>query len=438
MKVDQGLISQELRPTRFSTGPQWRSPRDLDDPGMRRERVYRLRDARLVFADYRLLQYDFPWLRSEALMAGDPALRTLSNRARRARIRAYLDQWLLERGGIISEAQQNHREINEPIGVTGETTDAWRPTRYGRALVVPVRSPDGRGSGMLDLKGVGVAPGRVPAQQAHGTGLCLLGEALYDTLMQWVIDEIFRLACPGFFSVPVYGVIDTGFGKHGNYSGIASPQPTGIVVRRAHRRPRNAVELPATGSTEERVKLQVEMILRRYGITSCNDTTAIRIKREGGQVRITYGHGPVKYGPAGMRALRDFFIKAKAPPRLDGINVQLTRECGFMPSFAQVVDFGHYTVKSEFPHPVTSLVRDHMVFFGGALLPASPHFPRPDARLALPFEEWGEVDGKRSRMSSWIYSLANDFHGGRCQGETIFRDMRRVVSGVVAQWDRNR
>jgi hypothetical protein len=60
-------------------------------------------------------------------------------------------------------------------------------------------------------------------------------------LFQSLIDEIFRRAAPWFWTVPVYGVVDLGFDAR---TRDGERVPAGLLVRRAHRRPPGAMDLP--------------------------------------------------------------------------------------------------------------------------------------------------------------------------------------------------
>jgi len=205
------------------------------------------------------------------------------------------------------------------------------------------------------------------------------------------------------------------------------------------------MELPESGSTEERVKFQIEMVLRRYGLSSNNGVTCIEVEEREGQLQVSYGRQPAKYGPRGMKIIRDFF--GKGPGKIEGINVQIARECGFKPSFAHLVDFGHYRIARDFHHPVASLVRDRMVFFGGAIMPESPHFVRPHPRLALPFEDWGEEAvrddilparhlpfNRTTRVFARAYALARQFSTGELSGPQVLQGMADIVTAVIRRW----
>jgi hypothetical protein len=59
------------------------------------------------------------------------------------------------------------------------------------------------------------------------------------------------------------------------------------------------------------------------------------------------------------------------------------------PLHAELVDFGHYSVKSCFQRPLLSAVCDVPLAWGGVLVPEDPDFPQPDPALAIPADLWG-------------------------------------------------
>ena len=62
--------------------------------------------ARVVLANYALLQQDFPYLRDKSLVAAVPELRRLKGKARQRAIRQWLDRWLVCNAGFISRHQK--------------------------------------------------------------------------------------------------------------------------------------------------------------------------------------------------------------------------------------------------------------------------------------------------------------------------------------------
>ena len=411
--------------SRFTPGPLFQDPQQLEDSGNGWEDVYRLEHARLVFADHHLLQHDFPQLRDQALINAHPHLARLDDQARQTAIGALLDQWLLDHAAFMSEVQKSNWVVNQPIQVHPDPVRAYRPRRYGRALVISLAHlPGGRQPGLLDVKGVGRAPGTTPSWRSHSSGLCPLGDIFHEVVMQWILEEIFERAAPQFSTVPVYGVIAAGFE---GYHPKNPPYPAGIMVRRAHRRPPNAIELPRAGSDLEMVKFEIEMLLRHYGITSSNRVTQIRISREKGQIKVSYGGTPIKCSPVARRKFAHI-LGLRRECLFDGNNVQLTREAGFRPSHAQLVDFGHYSVAADFDKPLASLVYDRVAHFGAAVMPESPHFVRPNPRFALPYKVW------KTRIDNEVDELAAEFAAGHKTGPQIYAALQAMVAEAKQPW----
>ncbi|MCU1348399.1 MAG: hypothetical protein JWO56_1429 [Acidobacteria bacterium] len=349
----------------FAPVPLPRTVFDLADPGIHPELVLRVDGARVVFADYPLLREDFPQL------AGAPP--------------AAIDEWLLRAAAVVSEPQAAQETVNTKIATTGEKIGAFRPPLYGRAVVT---SPDG--GGLLDVKGTGVAPGLAPLNRSHANGLLALGEALANMAIREVMERIFRRANTGFSTVPDYAVIDLGF----DVRDLFGPStPACAQVRRAHRRPPAGIELPLAGSPEQQLKLEIEILLRHYGMTSCSPATSFELDDSSGKLEMRYADKPMPpHSDEQMEQIRKLTRYEGGKLTIEGVNVQLTRESGIQPSRATAIDFGHYSVRERFELPVVSLVRDRLIRWGGALWPGDPHFPRPSARLCLPLESWGTPD----------------------------------------------
>jgi hypothetical protein len=251
--------------------------------------------ARVVFARHAVIQHDFPFMKDAALLGRDESLRALGGAARARALRRVREEWLLSHAGVVSATQARGAEVNTRVCVGGAAREVWRPTRYGRGLVVSVETLEGtaggNSAGLLDLKGAGVAPGRVPSLGHHSSGLCTLGEVLREFLFQTLIDEIFRRAAPRFWTVPAYAVIDPGFDVR-----LAGGEavPAGMLVRRAHRRPEGGTELPRRFSVEEQTQVELELLLRHYGLTSSNRGTRFRFEEGAAVPRVFYAGGEVE------------------------------------------------------------------------------------------------------------------------------------------------
>lgn len=384
----------------------------LDDVGATEEQVVELREARVVFLDYALLQHDFPQL--------------ADLRPEREDHRARIDAWVLRHGAFISRAQAAQTDVNTRIAAGPRCVPAMRPSRYGRAVVV--RTDEGPGHALLDIKGAGVGPGRTPSVLLHRSGLMQLGEIFQDLARQWLLDAVFGHARARFHTLPCYGVLDPGFDARTVAGALV---PAGLQLRRAHRRPYLGIELPFPGSPEEGLKIEVEMLARRYGLSSCNNGTLLELEDDPrGRLRSKYGehHEQLHADPEGPR---EAFIRnvCRMPRSGSGmrrffecINVQLTRsDPGFEPV---LVDFGHWTWRDRFHHPVVSLVQGRPLGWGGALWPEDAAFVQPYAALRGAFEAW-------SGDHAW--ALARGFRDGTLTGPSIRRQIIELVDHVLGR-----
>lgn len=202
-----------------------------------KEIVQRLRDARVIYADYELIKRDFP------------ALREISH--------SQIDQWLLDGTAYMSKPQVAQQLANNPILVTEKTKEAIRPPDYGRALVFPVHDSAGEMIGQIDAKGVGSLN---PRPGGHSDGLMTLGESIREYLYEKLVNQLFAHDGSGNKTVGSYAVIDTGFQlKHAD----GSTSPSGIYLRQSHRRYNGKMSI-----LSEFDSVRIEKILRRYGVTS--------------------------------------------------------------------------------------------------------------------------------------------------------------------------
>jgi hypothetical protein len=383
--------------------------------------VLRVAGARVVFADYALLRADFPQLAKRSDQV--------------------IDQWLVRHAAVVSSPQAAQSEVNTPIATTGEWAPAFRPPLYGRALVVAPQS-----GGLLDIKGTGIGPGLRPVNVSHANGLLALGEALANIAMREAIEKIFRRANTGFSTVPEYAVLDLGFDVR-NLFGAATPAC--VQVRRAHRRPVAGIELPLAGSPEQQIKLEIEILLRHYGITSCSGATSFLLDDASGKLAISYADKPLPgHSDEQLAAIRRFTRYDGGKLTIEGVNVQLTRESSIRPSRATVIDFGHYSVRERFEHPVVSLVRDRLLRWGGALWPGEPHFPQPIPALRLPADEWGTPATPDARFAVpghpeliWPapfvlgFELAHGFRERAITGREVRAALDRLLARIDRRWE---
>ena len=339
----------------------------------------------------------------------------------------------------MSTTQTAQRIANMEIATEGEARRVWRPTRYGRALVVRTEDPPG----LLDVKGAGAAPTRQPTLESHGNGLLLLRDGLREVLFQWMADEIFRRADPRLWTVPVYGMIDCGFDA---ITKAGAREPAGLIVRRAHRRSPGNVDLPARGSREEEVKFEIELLLRSYGITSSNRGTRILLQ-EDDYLKVHYSGIELERISAEETETVRGWMRGQRTVSADGVNIQTVRELEEDPECrTQLVDFGHYQVRARFEDPVVSLAYGCLLRWGAALWPDDPYFPQPRPEIALPPERWGfgslsataaERPKRKDCEAPTLFAngLVRDFRGGRVDGPQVLRAMRLYIEETVRSWE---
>jgi len=410
---------------RFPAGPLLRRIAELAADGLAAERAVRVAGARAALVDRALLQHDFPFLRAEALEGQDPVLRRLRGAARERAVEARLVRFLEEHAGFVSRRQARPSEANGAVATTGEETTAYRPPDYGRALIFPVATPAGRPAGLLDVKGAGVAPRRRPSIEPHASGLMFLGEALREAVYARLVDAALRHAGIRCRALPVYGVLDLGFDAR-LPGGRALP--AGLLVRRAHRRPGCRGGLKHPDSPLVALELGLELALRHYGLTSAAPMTRVEIAPGiSGEIAVRWGGTPLRLGRRDQREIAAAVGFEGGTLRLEGINVQLTREAetyrGRRPA-PQILDFGAWRARARFEHPAASLVALRLLRLGEIIVPGDPRYVQPDPRLAIP---QGFLDVE-------CFALARRFRAGDVSVRALARRLDGAIADVTAAW----
>lgn len=396
------------------------------------ERVRRVTSARALLVNYALIQHDFPFLNEGNLTARFPHLLEISPAARMSEIHTIIDNWLVDNTAFVSLAQAGQNEVNSPIPLGEETTLAFRPPEYGRALVFSLaenRKAQGLypiRRGLLDVKGVGVGPGEKPTSADHSNGLLQLGVALMEVLHQQLIELVFRHAGGPFDTLPNYGVIDLGFDiifKEG------PPIPAGLLVRRAHVRQWHAGGFPDS-PLEEEYMMEIELLLRKYGITSiCNGTTYSLWEADGEVYYINHLQRKlIKTTPGFAAKLRKLFRISQQPIIIQGANVQLTRDLNTTYPKTTLVDFTHYSIVESFHNTVYSPQNNDLFYVGKYIYtPDHPQYQQVDPMLRIP-SEWTDDPGciwgfpshrMTKKIRSLCYALAEDFAADKLSREEV-------------------
>lgn len=370
-------------------------PRTAAELGMdpvRSETVLRLPGARVVFADHELLQNDFPQLRDEALDRSHVELQSLTGADRVLAQRRLVKEWLRFNVAFISQNQVAQTLVNTPIEVGPERVTAFRPPRYGRAMVFSVAEnrralaaggggPEGENEeGLLDVKGCGVGMKAEPSFKPHGNGLMKLGDTFREVIFQKLLGEVFRSAGHACSALPIYGVLDLGFD-------VKTPRgesiPAGMLVRRAHRRPVYPDGAKAPDSPLIPLEMEIEFLLRRHGITSVSPATTIVLTETDNSFHVKYGYFDMDLDEERLARVRALTGFGGGRLVIDGVNLQFTDEVERADPLPVLLDFGGYFVRESFDNPIVSLVSRRLLRLSEIIRTDDPRFTQPDEERSL-------------------------------------------------------
>jgi hypothetical protein len=380
------------------------------------ESVLGLIGSRVAYADYEAIRADFSHIHSSALTEAE------------------IDNWILKNASYISQSQAKDNGVNGRIRLNGETKKAFRPIGYGRSFIVQADDPKHdfpqgkKPVALFDLKGVGVAQNNVPIPGKHSDGLEYLGHVISDFIIQKLISKILSYTVPRCLTVNTYAILDLGFDIVDGWKGT---QPAGCHVRQAHLRPHGSVELPRFGGAVEKVKFEIEMILRNYGITSATRGSSLEIftGRDGSQTELFFNEKKVQSTTFYERQLLNWIGRGREKIRIDGINVQIARHAHVDPLSALLYDFGHYNIRRKFMFPVSSLVRDRPLRLGLILYPEDKEFIQPIKEIALNPELY-----ERQKLNEACFDAASAFrkNGDRTAVELL---LTRYLKEYIPNWD---
>lgn len=438
----------------FTPGPVLTSIKELDQDGVLPETVLRVVGARVVYANYDLLQHDFPQLQEPVLESEYPRLKSLNGIAKQKAICHKIDEWLIRQTAFVSQSQARQSIVNTPIVTGDEQVTAFRPPGYGRALVFSIGENEKGllpGSNearpvfenrLIDVKGSGVAPNVQPVNGSHSNGVYRLGYAFVELVIQELLQRIFTHSEAAIHVLPVYGIIDLGFDETNQWM---HNSPAALIIRRAHRRPKDSGGLYPYDSTGQHVQLAIEQLLRKYGITSVNSVTTVKVWKENGKFEIQYGDQYIDFFTDEQKAEIErvsHYKDGMGTLSFDGINIQHTREIGLHPAQATLVDFQSYTIKEKFTDPLLSLVSDKLLRWGGSIWPDYEEYVRPGPALQVPYHLlgstgsiWGYNMGEgKIKIDSLCYGLAEDFRANRMRREMLLGTLQTYLDALTAHW----
>jgi hypothetical protein len=413
--------------TRYPEGPILYDISEIDLPDPNGEEILHLSNARVVLAEYELLQHDFVDLRTENLLRLSPRLRDLDREARDEAIRSLIDEWLIANAAFISTPQAGQTVVNTPIAVDGRMARGYRPTDYGRAIVVPVgcrpSASDGNehepnSPGLLDLKGAGVAPGMVPSHEWASNGLDALWSAFRDYLRQRAIDAIFARELPERYTIPTYAILDLGFDMTGDFQGARA----GMHVRRAHRRGSTAWVLDPI---RHKMRLEIELLFRKYGLTAANAGRAIEISDADGRVVQRVG-GTEKPNMTMEDIGACLALKGRANyVKIEQYEIQTGSETTSPPN-CHMIDFGTIHARKGFDVP---LLLGPGISLGTIAWPGSPKFVQPDPAVALPISTWAS-----RRMNAFCFELERQFSRNELSRQELRTRLEEPMHCLMEMW----
>ena len=374
-----------------------------------KERLVRVSNPTLVYVNQSQILEDFPWLKT-----------VRSGKRYTENIEKIIQRWLCSVGGVISKPHLQENEVNLTITSYGGEITAYRPLRYGRASIVEagyISSDDDKDTsrfGLVDVKGCGVAADQRPRLGKRSNGLMLLPDAILELINRTLIHKLFSVSRSAIECLPFYGIVDLGIQGYRPY--FKNPLPCVTLVRQAHIRAPYNNELPYYGSVEERVKNDIELFLRSFGVTSAPASCAFCIWTENGSMRATLDGEDVTTIPEDM--LEYFLEKLELrPPQVFRMsNVQICRECGLSPLRARLVDFGHYTIYDNFHgHHLITMVEDRPMNFGQFLHKEGGETwvqPSRECRVGRPLQGTGGM----SELVEQYLGLTEEFSEASKQG----------------------
>ncbi|HEV3040545.1 MAG TPA: hypothetical protein VHA33_22470 [Candidatus Angelobacter sp.] len=407
-------------------GPPLNDPRFCEPPvrtlaeytkqPMAPESFVRVQGARVLLVDHAMLQHDFPELRSENLLARNPALKQLSAQARNCRLREVIECWLLKHIAYISQRQASQRYVNSSIPISPEETiQGWRAPGYGRAAILSI--PES--GGLIDVKGIGVDSAATPSRKHHSNGLLSLAGGLSEILFEHLLCAILRHTKMPYGVVPHYGLVDLGFkirDRHGNESAC-------LFARRAHTRPPLLWGNEDPGLEIARLLMKLELSLRQFGITSVTDASRWLMRNRGGALSLRIFRTWVKYPPSELELLRSLMNFKGSQMSFGGVNIQFTSAIERAPRQIVFVDFGAYSVQTRFSRAIFSSARaSYSPLDGEIVLPSDSRFTQPEPDRSIPME-----------ANTLPRRLARGYYMGHLNGQEILRRLNQFVSRFTAQ-----
>lgn len=328
------------------------------------EFAQRIRGARLVWADTEALAADY----------GD----TIPGLSTATRDDPALHKWLIDNGAILSLSQARQTDVNDPVSTSSETVETVRPPRYGRAAILAPEVPGGVADAagplpFFDIKGCGVPNDEDPVLP-HSNGLLTLREAVYEVILQKLVNSVLRHDRRSEAVLPCYAILDLGF--FARFKGHRPDGKAAVLLRRTQTRPAWQWGTENPGRRRAGRLLDFESLLRRRGL-SASSCGAVRFKleRQGTQLLLSRDGEPIALSDLKLRHLAQIGGLQNSGGAdtviFDGVNVQVADGLDDEPERFQVMDFGRYRFAGSFDQVLYSWsLRDYCALEGTFSRPA--------------------------------------------------------------------
>jgi len=329
----------------FPPGPILTSIGDFVEQPLEEEEFHRVAGARVVFARYDLLRHDFAF---DGWSDGE------------------IDHWLVAHCAIVSKPQAAQTETNAPIAIGHEMRRGYRAPLYGRAAILPV---DGQ-QRLIDVKGIGVRPGRTPKRKLHYTGILDATNALQEVLFEWLIAVVLHRAGSAAAVVPAYALLDLGFDAIGD---DGARQPAFALARRAHTRPRIMWGDDPLDAAELATVVDLVLLLRSYGILR-NDGPFEIFRRDADVVLEAFGREHLFRGAEAERVAALFRCNAQRM-RLHVGSMQYDSGMRQRPPAPRLLDFGGFVAAWDDPVPIYIPASYNVYLAGEVIHPGDARYP---------------------------------------------------------------
>lgn len=276
---------------------------------------------------------------------------------------------LVDTCAFVSHEQAAQSVVNTPIVTSGRIVHARRPPRYCRAAIVDA------GSALLDVKGCGIEPGDTPVLP-NSNGLLTMSEALHELAMAHLAGIVLRHAGSPTRVLPIYAMIDLGF--QALFHGRRPDERAVVLVRRAAPRPKFQWGEADPGPTTARELMEVELTLRRYGISasSCGAVRFVLARRDR-RLAVTRDGRSIELDEECLREVARRTRLEGDEVTIDGVNVQLT--CN-----GELLDFGRYRFRASFENALYSAFdRDYQNLRGHYVACGDGGYVQPSPELSL-------------------------------------------------------